>query len=146
MPEHVIYAFLGCQLFFVVFIALHDWFPSGQVLSTRKLFMTAFTGLPFGIGLAASAYYSTSARLPLWVMWWLWVCYGSAAYGMVRAWWVPMLAPEPMIDERGGALFMRPSSFDPMDHGLGRNVVTLLLQTTALVSLLLLGAMTFLRK
>ncbi len=142
MPDHVINAFLGCQLFFVVFIALHDWIPRGGALSTRTLFMTASCALPYGIGLAASAHYS-SIRFPMWLMWWLWIGYGSAAYGMVRAWWVPYLASEPVVEVRGQAMFMRPGAFFSMSRGLGRNAVHIILQTLALLTLALLGVLTF---
>jgi hypothetical protein len=60
----MIYAFIACQLFVVLFIALHDWIPMGKLNNlqgiraadtTRKLiFVTALSALPFLVALLGS--------------------------------------------------------------------------------------------
>ena len=100
MEISLVSALIALQVFVVVFIALHDWVPLGRLNnlaavqaadSAGKLFIvTALSTLPFAVGLAASVRYA-GAGFPGWLMWWLWISYGAAVYGMLRAWWVPYL-------------------------------------------------------
>src|ERR1700679_1183278 len=90
--------FLGCQLFVVLFIALHDWAALGSLNNlaairatdsrSRLLIVTLISALPYVIGFAATAYYSGS-RFPMWLGNLLWISYTAGLYGMLRAWWVP---------------------------------------------------------
>ena len=89
----MINAFLGCQFFVVLFMALHDWIPLGRLndlegiraADTRgKLIMvTTLSTLPFAIALVASVYYARLG-LPMWLMWLLWISYGTGLYGMLQ--------------------------------------------------------------
>ena len=74
--------FLLCQLYVVLFIALHDWLPLGSLnnlagiraVDTRMQLLrtTVLSALPFVIGLAGSLYYSAT-HFPPWLMWVLWI-------------------------------------------------------------------------
>jgi hypothetical protein len=55
--------------------------------------VTALSTLPFAIGLVESVYYA-STRFPTWLVWLLWITYGGAMYGLLRAWYVPYLLVE----------------------------------------------------
>jgi hypothetical protein len=78
-------ALLALQCFHVLFLALHDWIPSGtlndvkavrQANPGRKLLVGTLISLtPFAIGLGASAVYFGRAY-PAWLFWWLWISYG----------------------------------------------------------------------
>ena len=100
--------FLVCQLFVVLFIALHDWVPLGKLSNRpairaadtrrRLLWVTALSTLPYAIGFAASAYYAATG-FPMWLMYLLWISYIAGFYGLLRAWWVPYL----LLEDRYGA-------------------------------------------
>jgi hypothetical protein len=74
----VVGAFLGCQILVVLFIALHDWIPLGELNNLagirsvdtpgRLLLVTALSTLPFAIGLAASVHFA-AAGFPMWLIW-----------------------------------------------------------------------------
>jgi hypothetical protein len=124
----MIYAFLACQTFVVLFIGIHDWVPLGKFNNpqgiraadtTRKLVIVTFLStLPFAIALMGSAYYASS-HFPLWLAWTLWISYGGAAYGMLRAWWVPYLfGNDPARAKRYQLRFAQTHAFLPMRHGI----------------------------
>jgi hypothetical protein len=93
-------AFLGCQLYLVLFIGLHDWLPLGRLNNLagiravdtmpRLLLTTLLSVLPFAVGLAGTLYYF-AGRFPMWLIWFLWITYGLALYGVLRAWYLPYL-------------------------------------------------------
>lgn len=124
----MIYAFLACQLFVVLFIALHDWLPLGKLNNlhgiraadaTRRLFViTTLSTLPFAIALVASAYYAKS-HFPAWLSWLLWASYGAGLYGMLRAWWIPYLfVNDPVRAKRYQVRFAQTHAFLPMRNGI----------------------------
>ncbi len=98
MHSILISALIALQSFVVVFIALHDWIPLGSLNNVRAvqaadpraklLAVTAVSTLPFAVGLGATIAYADT-RLPGWLNIYLWICYGAAVYGLVRAWWGP---------------------------------------------------------
>jgi hypothetical protein len=69
-------AFLLCQLYVVLFIALHDWLPLGRlnnlasirVVNTKQQLLrtTILSTLPFAVGLIGSVYYS-HGYFPMWL-------------------------------------------------------------------------------
>jgi len=152
----VLTAFLGCQLLVVLFVALHDWIPLG-VLSTlaavravdsasRRVAVTLLSTLPYAIGFAASAYYA-STGLPMWLMWWLWISYGAGMYGMLRAWWLPYLfVPDPVRAARYQRRFAQTHAFLPMRNGIRPDTLHVLFHALYVVTLILLGVLTFSRR
>jgi hypothetical protein len=146
-------AFLGCQLFVVLFIALHDWLPLGRlnnlagiraVDTTRHLVVvTVLSTLPFAIGLAASVYYARTG-FPMWVMVWLWISYGTGAYGMLRAWWIPyLLIRDPVRAARYQQRFANTHAFLPARNGIRPDTLHVCFHVVLVVLIILLCILTF---
>jgi hypothetical protein len=149
----VMNAFLGCQLVVVLFIALHDWIPLGKlnnltgiraVDTTRRLLVvTVLSALPFAIGFAASAHYA-STGFPMWLMWWLWISYGTGLYGMLRAWWVPyLLVGDPVRAARYQERFAQTHAFLPTRNGIRPDTLHVCFHAVFVVLLILLGVLKF---
>ena len=149
----VMNAFLGCQLFVVLFIALHDWIPLGKlnnlagiraVDSTRKLLVvTVLSSLPFAIGFAASVYYAASG-FPMWLMWLLWISYGLGLYGILRAWWVPyLLIGDPVRAARYQERFAHTHAFLPTRNGIRPDTLHVCFHAVLVVLVILLCVLTF---
>jgi hypothetical protein len=152
----MIYAFLACQFFVVIFIALHDWIPLGKLTnlkgiraadSTRKLVvMTALSTLPFAVALVASAHYART-RFPLWLVWMLWIAYGAAAYGILRTWWIPYLfANDPVRTKRYQTRFAETHAFLPVRNGIRPDTLHVIFHAVFVTTLVLLGILTFSRR
>ncbi len=94
MNPNIMLALLLCQLYVVLFIALHDWLPLGRLnnlagiraVDTKQQLLrtTILSALPFAVGFIGSAYYS-STHFPMWLLWVLWITYLAGLYGMQRA-------------------------------------------------------------
>ena len=149
----VIDAFLVCQLFVVLFIALHDWIPLGSLNNLRGVhqadsrsklvLVTALSTLPFAIGLAASTYYATT-RFPMWLVWLLWITYGTALYGVIRTWYVPyLLVPDPARAERYKTMFSRTHSFLPARNGIAPNTLHVIFHVIVIATAVLLVVLTY---
>jgi hypothetical protein len=121
------------QFLIVVFIALHDWVPLGRLNNLKAVHaadspgklvtVTAISTLPFAIGLAGSVYYSRTG-FPEWLIWFLWITYGLAVYGMLRAWWLPyLLIPNPVRAARYQAMFGGTHAFLPRRNGIRPNTL-----------------------
>ena len=145
--------FLACQLYVVLFIALHDWLPLGRLSnpaaihatdSTRRLlFVTVLSTLPFAIGLVASAYYAATG-FPMWLMYWLWISYISGIYGMLRAWWVPyLLVKDPVRAARYQERFANTHAFLPTPNGIRPDTLHVSFHVVFLAALILLCVLTF---
>jgi hypothetical protein len=100
----------GLQCFDVLFVALHNWIPLAKlndVSGVRKefpgsklLITTLINFTPYAFGLAASAVYF-ERTFPGWLFWRLWISYGVAVYGSLKAWWIPYpFHPDPILAER----------------------------------------------
>jgi hypothetical protein len=124
----MIYAFIACQIFIVLFIALHDWIPLGKLNNLagiraidslgKRLIVTALSTLPYAICLAGSVYYA-SAIFPAWLDWFLWVSYGIGLYGLLRAWYIPyLLIPDPARAARYRQRFHQTHAFLPTRNGI----------------------------
>jgi hypothetical protein len=153
MIAWVLYAFLGCQLFVVLFIAIHDWIPLGKLNNLagirgvdtkgRLLWVTALSTLPFAIGLLASLYYAARG-FPMWVMTWLWISYGSGVYGMLRAWWIPyLLVPDPVRAARYQQRFAHTHAFLPTRNGIRPDTLHVCFHVVLITLVVLLGVITF---
>jgi hypothetical protein len=153
MTHGLVTAFLGCQLFVVLFIALHDWLPLGRlnnlagiraVDTTRHLVVvTVLSALPFAIGLAASVYYARTG-FPMWVMSWLWISYGTGAYGMLRAWWIPyLLIRDPVRAARYQQRFANTHAFLPARNGIRPDTLHVCFHVVLVVLIILLCILTF---
>jgi hypothetical protein len=145
---------LALQLLVVLFIALHDWIPLGRLNDVRavqsadpvrKLVMvTVLSTLPFAVGLAASVCYAGRPGLPHWLLWFLWITYGSAVYGLLRAWWIPyLLVPDPARAARYQTMFGRTHTFLPMRHGISPNTLHVALHLVIVAIVVLLAVITF---
>jgi len=153
MTHGLVTAFLGCQLFVVLFIALHDWLPLGRlnnlagiraVDTTRRLVVvTVLSTLPFAIGLAASVYYARTG-FPMWVMVWLWISYGTGAYGMLRAWWIPyLLIRDPVRAARYQQRFANTHAFLPARNGIRPDTLHVCFHVVLVALIILLCVLTF---
>jgi hypothetical protein len=123
-----IHAFIACQLFVVLFIALHDWIPMGKLNNLagiraadtlgKRIFVTALSTLPFLLALLGSMFYAKMG-FPMWLMWLLWISYGVGLYGMLRAWWVPyLLVKDPVRTARYQVRFAQTHGFLPVRNGI----------------------------
>jgi hypothetical protein len=146
-------AFLACQLFVVLFIALHDWIPLGSLNSLKGVHSadamaklvraTLLSTLPFAIGLIGSAYYS-SARFRTWLVWLLWITYGGALYGMLRTWYVPyLLVAEPARVERYQKMFSHTHAFLPKRNGVAPNTLQVIFHAILIATVVLLASLTY---
>jgi hypothetical protein len=128
---------IGLQVFVVAFIALHDFVPLGRLNDVasvqaadprgKLVRVTLLSTLPFAIGLVASIIYG-NVRFPGWLMWFLWITYGAALYGMVRAWWGPYLFyRDPARAARYKAMFGRTHAFLPERNGIRPNTLHVIL-------------------
>ncbi|MGH6888976.1 MAG: hypothetical protein ACREHF_07240 [Rhizomicrobium sp.] len=149
----VVAALLALQSFVVLFIALHDWVPLGTLNDvaavqaadpTIKLVnVTVLSTLPFAIGFVASAWFA-GTEFPSWLMWWLWVSYGAAVYGMLRAWWVPyLLVTDPARATRYQAMFSRTHAFLPARNGIRPDTLHVTLHAVIVAIVILLAVMSF---
>jgi hypothetical protein len=146
-------AFLLCQLYVVLFIALHDWLPLGRlnnlagiraVDSRARLLLTTVLGvLPFAVGLAGSIYYATT-QFPGWLMRLLWISYGLGFYGMLRAWYLPYLV---YVDAPRAARyqerFANTHAFLPMRNGIRPDTLHVTFHLVLIVLIALLGVLTY---
>jgi hypothetical protein len=148
-------AFLACQLFVVLFIALHDWLPLGSLNNLKgvhsadrkgKLIgVTVLSALPFAAGLAGSAYYA-STRFPAWLVWLLWISYGGALYGMLRTWYVPyLLSADPARVVRYQEMFAGTHTFLPVRNGIAPNTLHVVFHAVLVATIVLLLALTYTR-
>jgi len=144
---------IALQSFVVVFIALHDWVPLGALNNVRAVqaadprgklvAVTALSTLPFAIGLGSTIAYA-DGRLPGWLNIYLWVCYGVAVYGLIRAWWGPyLLYRAPARAARYQAMFSGTHAFLPERNGVRPNTLHVILH---IVILVIIGVLTLLSR
>jgi hypothetical protein len=145
---------IALQVFVVAFIALHDWIPLGSLNDVRAvqaadsrsrlIVVTIVSTLPFAIGLWATILHAMSGR-PRWLSDYLWVSYGLAFLGLIRAWWGPyLLYREPARAVRYQAMFGRTHAFLPVRNGIRPNTlhVVLHLIIVAILAVLALLSLT----
>jgi hypothetical protein len=148
----MIYAFIACQFFVVLFIALHDWIPLGKLNNlagirsvdslAKRVIVTALSALPFAIGLAGSIYYASTA-FPDWLNWLLWLSYGIGIYGLLRAWYIPyLLIPDPERAARYQQRFGGTHAFLPPRNGIRPDTLHVTFHAVYLVLVALLVKIT----
>jgi hypothetical protein len=146
-------AFLLCQVYVVLFIALHDWLPLGKLnklagirtVDTRMQLLrtTVLSTSPFAIGLAGSAYYS-AAHYPVWLMLVLWITYGMGLYGILRAWYLPYLVySDPARAARYRERFADTHAFLPMRNGIRPDTLHVTFHAVLVALMVLLFVLTF---
>lgn len=146
-------ALIVLQLFVVLFIALHDWIPLGRLNDVRAvqetdsrpklLRVTALSTLPFAIGLIASVYYARTG-FPKWLLWFLWITYGTAIYGMLRTWWIPyLLVKDAARAARYQAMFGRTHTFLPTRNGIRPDTLHVSLHIVIIALVILLAVISF---
>lgn len=149
----MIVAFVACQLFIVLFIALHDWVPLGSLNNlkgvnsvdrkSKLVIVTVLSALPFAVGLVGTAYYSATS-IPGWLWWWLWIAYGGAIYGVLRAWYAPyLLAPEPARVTRYQEMFAHTHTFLPARNGIAPNTLHVIFHIVLITAVVLLACLTY---
>ena len=149
----VFHAFIGCQLFVVLFVALHDWIPLGPLNNLagiravdslkKRLVVTALSTLPFAIGLLASVL-NAATGFPMWLMWWLWISYMLCLYGILRAWWIPyLLVEDPVRAARYRDRFAHTHAFLPPRNGMRPDTLHVCFHAVVLSLIILLGVLTF---
>jgi hypothetical protein len=136
----------------VLFVVFHNWIPLGTLnnvkgvraeFPTGKLLITTFINfIPIAIGLAASAFYFGRVY-PGWVFWWLWITYGLACYGSLKAWWIPYLfRPDPKLAARYQTMYAATHSFLPAHNGIRPNTLHVLFDIVTVAILIDLAVLT----
>jgi hypothetical protein len=143
---------VALQCFVVLFVALHNWIPLGSlndvravrfVFPTRKLLVTTLINLtPFAIGLAGSVIYF-GRKYPGWLFWFLWITYGLACYGSLKASWIPYFSrPEPERVARDRAMYGATHSFLPERNGIRPNSLHVIFDVVTVGILIVLAILT----
>jgi hypothetical protein len=146
-------AFLFCQFYVVLFIAVHDWVPLGRLNNlagiravdsrSRLLLATIISALPFAVGFAGSLYYY-STRFPTWLTWLLWITYIAALYGVLRAWYLPYLVyTDAARAARYQERFAKTHAFLPVRNGIRPDTLHVTFHAVLIVLIFLLCVMTY---
>jgi hypothetical protein len=154
METSSVSALIALQVFVVAFVALHDWVPLGSLNNLagvrvadplgKRFIVTLLSTLPFAIGLVASVF-DRGTGFPEWLMWWLWISYAAAAYGLLRAWWVPyLLIASPERAARYQERFAGTHSILPTRNGIRPDTLHCALHAVIFAILILLGVRTVL--
>ena len=145
-------AFLLCQAYVVLFIGLHDWLPLGRLNNLagiravdtkgQLLRTTVLSTLPFAVGMAGSAYY-WATYFPTWLLWVLWITYGIALYGILRAWYLPYLVySDPERAARYRERYAGTHAFLPARNGIRPDTLHVTFHAVVLAVIALLCVMT----
>jgi hypothetical protein len=141
------------QIFHVLFLLLHDWIPLGRlndIAAVRRenslRFMvigTLVSTAPFAVGLALS-FMQSSHPFSCFLLAWLWVSYLWLFVGELEAWWIPYLVVnQPKRAARYAALYGNTRAFLPARNGIRPNTLHVILHSTTLATLILLGIYSF---
>ena len=145
-------ALVGLQCFVVLFVALHNWIPLGRLNDVKgaraafpgsKLLITTLINFtPVSIGLAASVFYFGRAY-PGWLFWLLWITYGLACYGSLKAWWIPYLfRADPELAARYRVMYGTTHAFLPERNGIKPNTLHVIFDVATVALLIVLGVLT----
>jgi hypothetical protein len=145
------FTLLGLQCFVVLFVGLHNWIPLGKlndVSGVRKefpgsklLITTLINFTPYAFGLAASAVYF-ERTFPGRLFWWLWISYGVAVYGSLKAWWIPYLfRPDPILAERYRLMHGTTHTFLRERNGIRPNTLHVVFDVSIVAILIVLGVL-----
>jgi hypothetical protein len=141
-------ALIGLQCFVVLFIALHNWIPLGNLNDVKgahaafpgsKLLITTLINfIPFSFGFVASAIYF-GRTYPNWLMWWLWITYLLAVYGSLKAWWIPYLfRADPELAARYRVMYGATHAFVPERNGIRPNTLHVIFDVATIAVLTVL--------
>jgi hypothetical protein len=145
---------LGLQSFVVLFVAFHNWIPLGTLnslkgvraeFSAQKLLITTLVNFtPFAIGFGASVFYVYFRRaFPAWLFWWLWITYGMACYGSLKAWWIPYyFRAEPERAARYQVMYAGTHSFFPERNGIRPNTLHVIFDAFTVAMIVVLAMLT----
>ncbi len=144
-------ALLALQCFVLLFVASHNWIPLGTLnnvkgvrveFPTGKLVVTTLINFtPFAVDLAATAYYF-ERTFPGWLFWWLWITYGLAVYGSLKAWWIPYLfRRDPALVERYRVMYESTRSFLPERNGIRPNTLHVTFDVATVAILIVLATL-----
>jgi hypothetical protein len=147
---------IGLQIFHVVFLFAHDWVPLGALNDVeaqrltdsfgKRFRITALTGLPYALLLAATWRNAGVEPLPGLLLVWLWIGYGLLFAGEVTAWWIPYtVRPDAVRAARYEQLFGRTHAFLPQRNGIRPNTLHVVLHLATLMVLICLAWQTTLR-
>jgi len=145
-------ALLVLQIFHVLFLALHDWVPLGNLNDTKAvraanpgekvLVGMLISTIPFAFALAASLFYADK-RFPGWLYIFLWVSYTFVFVGELEAWWIPYIfGAKPERVSRYQAMFGGTHSFLPARHGILPNTLHVILHSATVALLAVLAMLT----
>jgi hypothetical protein len=143
---------IALQCFVVLFAALHNWIPLGTLNDVNgahaafpgwKLLLTTLTNvIPYSFGLGASIFYF-GKLYPGWLFWWLWISYGLAVYGSLRAWWIPYLVrADPELAARYRVMYRTTHTFLPEHNGIRPNTLHVIFDVAVVGLLIVLGMVT----
>jgi hypothetical protein len=143
---------IALQCLAVLFVALHNWIPLGplndlpavraEFPGSKLVTTTLINFTPVAIGLAASIL-SFRRGLPTWLFWWLWINYGLACYGSLRAWWIPYLFhAEPERAARNQKLYGRTHAFLPERNGNRPNTLHVYFDVLTIAIIITLAVLT----
>jgi hypothetical protein len=143
---------IALQCLVVLFVALHNWIPLGSLndlppvreeFPGSKLVTTTLINFtPVAIGLAASILY-LSRGFPEWLFWWLWITYGLACYGSLKAWWIPyFFRAEPERAARNKKLYGRTHAFLPERNGMRPNTLHIYFDVLTIAIIITLAILT----
>ncbi len=152
MEPMLIGAAIALQAYVVLFVAAHDWAPLGRfndvkaVRATepigRLIAVTVLSTLPFAFGLAESVIHRSG--FPGWLIDFLWIAYGVAAYGLLRTWWAPyLLFREPARAARYQAMHGRTHAFLPLRNGMRPNTLHVTVHLAIIAMLIDLAVLSF---
>ncbi len=144
-------ALLALECFVVLFVSLHNWIPLGRLNDVKgvraefpgsKLVVTTLINFtPFAVGLAGTVYYFRRA-FPGWLLWWLWISYGLAVYGSLKAWWIPyVFRRDPALVERYRVMHGSTHAFLPEHNGIRPNTLHVIFDVVTVAILIVLGTL-----
>jgi hypothetical protein len=143
---------IALQCFALLFVGLHNWIPLGSlndvkavrsVFPTGKLLVTTLINFaPVAFGLGGSIFYFRRG-FPDWLFWFLWIFYGLACYGSLKAWWIPYLfRPESERVARDRQMYASTHAFLPERNGIRPNTLHIIFDVVTVAILIVLGILT----
>ena len=144
-------ALVVLQCCVVLFVGLHNWIPLGAlnnrrgvriVFPTTKLILTTLTNfVPAAFGLIASIVY-VHRHFPGWLVWYLWIFSILAAYGSLKAWWIPYLfVPDEQLAARYQPMYAGTHAFLPERNGITPNTLHIIFDVLTIAILAVLATL-----
>jgi len=146
-------ALVALQCFVVLFVGFHNWIPLGALndrkgvrvaFPTPKLALVTLLNLtPSALGLAGCIVFF-GRHFPAWLLWELWIFYGLAVYGSLKAWWIPylFLRNEELV-VRYRDMYANTHAFLPEKNGIRPNTLHVVFDLVTIGILIVLAVLTF---